>query len=252
MNTHAAKQQKHIDLFFQTHGPRYLNMPPVMEYVTEWRIREAMKRLDAPKSSKILVLCCAEAHEASVICDMGFTDVTVSDISTVALDLALKLDGRLSGRILDAGAIDLPDDSFDVVVLQDGLHHLQSPVGGMVEMLRVARRAIVFLEPHDSVSGRLLGRKWEVNDGEINYVFRWTKKLVQNVAYAYFAHDRFKNLSFSFCHHNIVYDRYFRFLGVAGLSALKATLDFFLGRLGNQFCGIIVKPIPVERDPGVV
>ena len=242
MNTHVAKQRQYTDLYFRAREPRYLNMSPVTEYVIDWRIREAMKRLNAPKSSSILVLCCAEAHEASVICNVGFTNVTISDISPVALDVALKLDNRLSGLILDAGNIDLPDDSFDVVVLQDGLHHLQSPVGGMLEMLRVAKRAIVFLEPHDSISGKLLGRKWEDNDGEINYVFRWSRKLVQDVACSYFAHNRFTNLSFSFCHHNIVYDRYFRLLGVPGLSALKATLDFFLGRFGNQFCGIIVKP----------
>jgi ubiquinone/menaquinone biosynthesis C-methylase UbiE len=217
-------------------------MHPVMEYVTDWRIREAMKRLNAPKSSSILVLCCAEAHEASIICNIGFSNVTISDISPVALDVALKLDNRLSGLILDAGNIDLPDNSFDVVVLQDGLHHLQNPVGGMLEMLRVAKRAIVFLEPHDSIIGKLFGTVWENNDGAINYVFRWSRKLVQDVASSYFSHDRFTNLSFSFCHHNLVYDRYLRFLGVSGLAALKATLDFFFGRFGNQFCGIVVKP----------
>jgi SAM-dependent methyltransferase len=51
---------------------------------------------------------------------------------------------------LDAEAIDLPSDSFGLVFASEVLHHCGSPHRALCEMLRVARRFVIFMEPNDS------------------------------------------------------------------------------------------------------
>lgn len=225
---------------------------PLVRYVTHWRLTESFRRLSAfaagriSFNSKVLVMCAGEGAEGSVLCDMGYQDVTVSDISELGVAAAVGRDPRLKGLVLNAENADLAAGSFDVVVVQDGLHHLQSPVQGFTEMLRICSVAALFLEPHDSLVGKLIGTKWERNGEAINYVFRWTGQLVKDVTSSYLGPDSFSNLSFSFWHHNIVFHRLGQKLGggargVLAIRSIKAVLDTVLGRMGNQFCGLVVK-----------
>jgi hypothetical protein len=55
------------------------------------------------------------------------------------------------------------------------LHHLPRPVTGFTEMLRVAKKAVIVIEPYDSLIGNLLGTEWEEQGTAINYVYRWDK-----------------------------------------------------------------------------
>jgi ubiquinone/menaquinone biosynthesis C-methylase UbiE len=220
-------------------------------YIVSWRIKESIKRLmSASKGflncdSNILVLCSGEGMEGSILCDMGFADVTVSDLAEQGVQAALERDSRLKGLVLNAESTELKEDSFDIVLVQDGLHHLQSPIQGFTEMLRVAKKGVIFLEPHDSLVGRMIGTKWEKNGSAINYVFRWNRKLVEQVISSYLGPDRFENLSFSFWHHNPVYakiaQRLGSSLGLFTVKAVKLLLDMTMGKFGNQFCGLILK-----------
>jgi ubiquinone/menaquinone biosynthesis C-methylase UbiE len=177
--------------------------------------------------------------------DMGLLDVTVSDLSEAVAGVAVRRDPRLKARALNAEETELPAGSFEIVVIQDGLHHLQRPVQGFTEMLRIASRAVIFLEPHDSLVGRLIGTKWETNGPAVNYVFRWTKRSVQDIASSYLGQSTFQNLSFSFWHHNVVLAKAGQRLGggafaISCIRAVKACMDFLLPRMGNQFCGLVI------------
>ena len=182
--------------------------------------------------------------EGSILCDMGFLDVTVSDLAEQGVKAALNRDTRLKGVVLNAEHLDLTNDSFDIVLVQDGLHHLSLPIVGFTEMLRVAKKAVVFLEPHDSLVGRLIGTQWEKNGSAVNWVFRWDKELVEQVMSSYLGPNQFENLSFSFWHHDS-YEKLPKLLGsVLGLSAIKSIkvlLDITMGNVGNQFCGMVLK-----------
>ena len=246
------RQRAHSDVYFAS-GPRphTVSVDEFTRYVFEWRIRSAIERLQEAgaclgQDSSFLVLCAAEGHEGSVLCDLGFRNVTVSDISPVAVRIAVERDSRLRGQVLLAENLDVPEGAYDVVFVQDGLHHLRNPVQGFTEMLRVSAQAAIFLEPHDSLVGRTIGRQWERNGGAVNYVFRWSKKLVDDVASSYLGEDRSENLSFSFWHHTPCYAQLGRHLGgkrlaLATIRTLKFVLDHTLGQFGNQFCGIILK-----------
>jgi len=236
-----------------SHGSRshVTSKDPLTRYLVTWRLKTALLRLqdvapDLNMSSSILVMCAGEGLEGTVLCDLGYTDVTVSDISDVGVAEALRRDPRLKGLTLNAERAELAGESYDVVVVQDGLHHLPSPVAGFTEMLRICRRAAVFLEPHNSLAGRRLGREWEINGNAVNYVFRWDRRLVEQVSSSYLGRAMSVNLSFSFWHHNVGLEglgRKIRPVRAAkpAIAATKRILDAVGGRFGNQFCGIVVK-----------
>jgi len=261
---HLTPEQKYINLQMQlsetmvADGPRFQDANPMSSYVLHWRLNEAMRRLDLadptiPRDSKILILCASDGLEGTALADLGWTNVTVSDLSQNAADTAVLRDPRLKAMVLNAEDSGLAHDAYDIVFIQDGLHHLQRPVQGFTEMLRIASRAAVFMDPHQSLIGRLIGTKWEIHGDAINYVFRWSKRLVQDVASSYLGRDSFQNLSFTFWHHNPVYYKIGGKLGngpfsIAFLRALKATLDALLGFSGNNMCGMILKNKPTAKS----
>ncbi len=250
---HLAKQREAFDRrFAEGSRPHVTSADPLVTYLVRWRLRAAMARLGKvigaplPPDASILVLCAGEGLEGSVLCDTGYRNVTVSDISAEGVRRATERDPRLRGKVLNAEDATIEDNAYDVVLVQDGLHHLQNPVRGFSEMLRIAKRAAVFLEPHQSLAGSLLGTTWEVHGDSVNYVFRWDRRLVEDVASSYLGRNRFVNASFSFWHHNIACERLGRYLGpsaasVRSIAAIKAIMDTALGRFGNQFCGLVVK-----------
>jgi len=113
---------------------------------------------------------------------------------------------REAGRYLqvDVEDIDLPDEAFDTVLAHEVLHHCQSPHRGLCEMLRVAQRYVVFLEPNDSALMRTLCRlglgavfeisavvAHEFSSGGVrnshvpNYVFRFNRHDVEQAVLSY-------------------------------------------------------------------
>lgn len=232
-----------------------LSGDPLVRYLTRWRLEQSVWRLSRHLGERfswdwdVLVLCAGEGYEGSILCDLGFHRVTVSDLSENGVKAALARDPRLQGQSADAENLPFSDQSFGLVVIQDGLHHLSRPTQGFTEMLRVAEHAVFFLEPHDSMVGNRVGTRWEKNNGAINYVFRWKRKLVQDIASSYFGHDQFDNLSLAFWHHNIVLERVGHRLGGGGgalriLKVAKGFMDTLFGRWGNQFCGMVVRHEP--------
>jgi ubiquinone/menaquinone biosynthesis C-methylase UbiE len=75
--------------------------------------------------------------------------VTVTDFSQHALEICRERDPRLETRLEDAEHHDLPDESFDIVLVQDGLHELRRPTIGLTEMLRLSRVITIVIEPYD-------------------------------------------------------------------------------------------------------
>lgn len=250
---HSERQKAHFDQVFAGGARQHITTTNVLvRYLVDWRIGEAVRRLMKATDSRltcdssVLLLCAGEGAEGSVLCNMGFTNVTVSDISEYGVHQAMERDSRLQGLVLNAERINLTNDAFDVVVVQEGLHHLQSPVQGFTEMLRVASFGVIFIEPHDSFVGKLIGTKWERHGEAVNYVFRWDKKLVEDIASSYLGPNSLINLSFSFWHHNVLYHKLGKVLGEGWLALkviqfLKLTLDNTFGWAGNKFCGLIVK-----------
>jgi SAM-dependent methyltransferase len=254
MQEHWQKQKAYHDEYFANQGTRshVTSQDPLVRDVVRWRLEETVRRLvrasagRITKENSVLVLCSGEGLEGTVLADLGFADVTVSDLSEHAVNAAVARDNRLKGRVINAERSDVSAGTYDVVIVQDGLHHLASPVHGFLEMLRICRVGCAFLEPHDSLPGRLLGSRWERNGDAINYVFRWDSRLVEKVTSSFFASEHFTNVSFSYWHHNNSYAKIGKIitrpkLAILAVRIIRTTLGIVLPGWGNQFSGVILK-----------
>jgi SAM-dependent methyltransferase len=154
-------------------------------------------------------------------------------------------DPDLRGTVCDAQRLPFVDGSFDLVLVQDGIHHLRNPALGITEMLRVARRAVVVIEPHEGLVARLFGTKIEREGGQENFVFRWDRRMFVQVVSSYLVGKKFHVRTLRFWDHSLAMLRLFRWLpdSALKLSAIRVTyaaLDGLGGFGGNMFVGIVV------------
>jgi SAM-dependent methyltransferase len=138
----------------------------------------------------------ATDFDSAVLRAVGFNNVTLSYFAT-------RSSSALS---IDAEDIALPDGSFDMVFAHEVLHHVRSPHKALCEMLRVARKHVIFMEPNDSFTMRMLvatgfSFPFEVlsvqahgfqsggvrNTNVPNYIYRWTRREVEKTVSSYLA-----------------------------------------------------------------
>ena len=248
----VAEQEARFEAAFE-HGSRNLvtSQDPLVRYLTRWRMETAWKRLvelapELGRQPSVLFLCAGDAGEATVLADLGVRDITISDLSEAGVNAALTSDPRLKGVVANALNTGIATGSYDVVVVQDGLHHLPEPVKGFTEQLRIARRAAFFLEGANSLAGRKFGLEWEVEGEFVNHVFRWDRRMVDQIAKSYLGRNSFTNASFSFWHHNSKLASFGARVGggdraVSTVARLKRVADRMLPEAGNQFCGMVIK-----------
>jgi len=96
-------------------------------------------------------------QDVALLTYAGFEDLTLSNYRPgLGEDSHTNLRAEVKQLTIDAEQIDLPDGSFDCIFAHEVLHHCRSPHRALCEMLRVARKHVVLLEPNDSLSMRLL------------------------------------------------------------------------------------------------
>jgi len=224
---------------------------PLTRFLRDRRLRVALKILQDqghldPANQSVLLVCGGVGGEGTFLRDFGFQDVTVSDISKEALESCGRFDPRLQTMLLNAESMtDLPDRSYDIVLVQDGLHHLPRPVLGYTEMLRVARVAAIVIEPHYGAVGKWIGREWEVNGDAVNYVFRWNRSILEQATRSYLLDKDSAVVPHRLWDHNLAVGRAVarmpRQLQVRAAKAIYAALRPF-DRFGNMMVGVALKP----------
>jgi len=79
----------------------------------------------------------------------GFTDVLPTDIDGKLLEVS-KTKGLIKEYKVENGEkMSFADDSFDYVLCKDSYHHMPRPLIALYEMIRIARKAVVLIEPQD-------------------------------------------------------------------------------------------------------
>lgn len=145
------------------------------------------RKAGIPLDSRVLVVGAAN-DDAAILQGAGFRNLTLSGLNSADIQL-------------NAEAIALPDASYDLVFAHATLHHCRSPYKALAEMLRVAKRWVVFFEPNDSLAARLavsfgLKHPYEiaavadndnvrggVMDTDVpNFIHRWTPNELRKAA----------------------------------------------------------------------
>ena len=227
---------------------------PLTRYVRDRRQILAIRSLrrlagTEPKDwESVLVVCGGVGGEGTCLRKMGFPAPTVCDFETALLQIMQRRDPVLPGVAADTGRLPFADNSFDLVLVQDGIHHLKSPPGGVVEMLRVARRAVIVIEPHEGIVAQLIGTKIEKDEetGALNHVFRWNQWLFRQVVASYLVGTDYQVEVLRFWDHSTAMLKAFGWLPSDGLRlrAIQASywlLKNFFGWMGNMFVGIVLK-----------
>jgi SAM-dependent methyltransferase len=109
-----------------------------------------------PLDQRVLIVG-GSAGDEQLLRQAGFEHLVNSNLPTDMERLG-AVDGAAGSHhvALDAEQLDLPDDAYDLVFASEVLHHCVSPHRALCEMLRVARRYVLFMEPNDSLIMNLL------------------------------------------------------------------------------------------------
>lgn len=131
------------------------------------------------KNLKILSICSGDGPEGEYLYKLG-AKVTVTDISPEAIKAAKRRCPNLKGVVADSENLPFKDESFDLVIVRHGLHHLAYPYKGIYEMNRVSRKGFVFIEAQKNFITKILIKLKLALEYEAsgNYVYRFTRKEV--------------------------------------------------------------------------
>jgi SAM-dependent methyltransferase len=204
------------------------------------------RRVLDPARQSVLVVCGGAGEEGMFLRGFGFSDITISDLSSEAIAVCREISPDFKTTVANAEDMrDFRDESYDIVVVQDGLHHLQRPVQGFTEMLRIARVAVVVIEPHHGLAGSLLGTTWEDDRDAVNYVFRWNRLILEQATYSYLVRDDVAVVCARLWDHawtmGRVVDRLPKRVRLPAARALYGALTP-LRSAGNMMVGVVVKP----------
>lgn len=214
------------------------------------------------QKDKILIVC-GNQDDDKVLKKLHFTNYL---ITSAYKKLAIVKNYQQA----DAQQLPFKDQSFDVVIVNAGLHHCDSPHRALNEMYRVTNRTLIVHEAQDTwlvrflvklgiildyETGAVACKGGGLNDTAIpNFVYRWTKREVRKTINSY---DPAKIHTINFFSSFRYYSDYLepneylgknpfvKFFGknltkfIVGLIAL--TINIFAKNQGNDFAFVVHK-----------
>ncbi len=189
----------------------------------------------------VLEVCCGSGMMSEYLVRRG-AQVTGIDFSQAAITRAQERAQRygFTAQFLatDAGELPFPDQSFDVVAVHDGLHHLDDPYRAIREMARVAREGVLILEPARAALTRLAVRLRIAEEVEEagNYVRRLVPHEVATcLRQEGFGHVAWRRTLMYYPHQPFAWFRWFdRTLLFLIFRAKFWGINLVLGRWGNK------------------
>jgi len=222
---------------------------PLIRFLRDRRLNKGLDILKKHNSAflawSVLIVCGGVGGEGIFFLRKGFKDITVSDISENSLKICNLFEPSINTVMLNGESLDIADNSYDLVIVQDGLHHLPKPVSGFTEMLRVARKGVVVIEPYNGLVGKLIGTEWEKHGDAVNYVFRWDKNMINQVVKSQLLTNYKLIKVLRLWDHNsiilkMVSKLFPKSLQLAGSKAIYKVLSLF-DFLGNNMVAVILK-----------
>jgi ubiquinone/menaquinone biosynthesis C-methylase UbiE len=129
------------------------------DFLIEHKFRTGLEVLGVDiEGMSVLEVCCGSGMMSEKFACAG-ARVTGIDFSSAAVARAQERARRYrfsaTFLVADAENLAFPDRCFDIVVVHDGLHHLDDPEGAICEMARVARRGVLILDPAQAALTKL-------------------------------------------------------------------------------------------------
>lgn len=157
--------------------------------VNYWRhtrlLSPVLEVLGDLKSFRWLTIGDGAGMDAWRLIQSGFTNTVASDLSDAILKETHQRGYIGDFCAINAEHIELPNEAFDFVLCKETLHHMSSPYRAIQECLRVARFAVVIIEPQDPmIDGAIDPKNDRPGYEEVgNYVYTFSKREIQKVAY---------------------------------------------------------------------
>lgn len=193
--------------------------------------------------------------------------VVASDISDALLREAVQQGLIDECSKENAEALSFADASFDFVLCKESYHHFPRPMKGLYEMLRVARRGVLLIEPLDrcalpsnvqrltagikSLARTLLGKPSLVHEYEPvgNYVYTLSQREIEKVALGLnFPTVAFRGLNDCYCA-GVEYERVATDSKLFRKIRRKVRLLDFCSKLGLYPSPLLVAMILKEEVP---
>lgn len=129
------------------------------------------------KNAHWLTIGDAYGHDALHLIDQGIENVIASDLDDNFLKVSQETGFIKSCCKQNAESLSYKDSSIDYILCKESYHHFPRPHAALYEMIRVAREAIVIIEPQDPIAkmpilllvANLLGK---INDRAINKIWK--------------------------------------------------------------------------------
>jgi ubiquinone/menaquinone biosynthesis C-methylase UbiE len=166
------------------------------DYWRHRRMYEAAKYLGRAKDDHWLTIGDGQYGLDSVrLRERGVSSVLPTDIADASLKEAKERGIIDEYRVENAEQLSFADRSFDYVFCKESFHHFPRPFLALYEMLRVARKAVVLIEPQDQAGSplrqaicglrKLMGRQRHFDqyryEDSGNYVYSVSERDIEKV-----------------------------------------------------------------------
>jgi SAM-dependent methyltransferase len=114
----------------------------------------------------------------------GFQDVTATDLDDTLLKLSYESCLLQKIGAENAEKMSFGDNTFDYVLCKESFHHFTRPMLALYEMIRVACKAVVLIEPQDPYGDFPLFKENHiaVYEEEGNYIYTLSRRELEKVA----------------------------------------------------------------------
>lgn len=160
---------------------------PVVRFFAEQRIDYLEKILPLDTVKSVFDVGCGDGFATYYLTEK-VEKVEGGDIS----ELMLKNNplGREKLKIIDAENIDLPDQSYDMAIMWEVLHHLDNPAKSVAEMARISKKYVVIFEPNrDNILQFMFGLLMKEERGTLRSSRSYLEGLVKKAGLKIIASD---------------------------------------------------------------
>jgi ubiquinone/menaquinone biosynthesis C-methylase UbiE len=141
--------EEECDPEFEITRPRYCG--ELYTHLIEYKFKTGCEVLGLELAGRTLLEICAGSGMISEKFARAGAIVTATDLSISAIIRARERARRYyfaaTFAVADAERLPFPDRSYDLVSVHDGLHHLEHPERAVCEMARIARLAVLIMDP---------------------------------------------------------------------------------------------------------